>query len=92
MKNRQPLGRRCIVCGVKSLKNDMHRVVMSNEGKCVIDKAGTFPGRGAYICNDVNCWGAAQLNKRATIALRVHVGPSNDEELKLFANELRRFL
>ena len=48
MKKRHLLHRKCIVCGMKDSKSKMYRLVVNDERECVIDRVGTFPGRGAY--------------------------------------------
>lgn len=47
--------RSCAVCKVKSSKNDLIRLVKSPDGKIFIDAAKKLPGRGVYICPDLEC-------------------------------------
>ena len=92
MKKRHLLHRKCIVCGMKDSKSKMYRLVVNDERECVIDRVGTFPGRGAYLCNNAKCWSAAQLNKRVTIALRTPAGLMMGHELRLFTSELHWYV
>ena len=47
--------RTCIGCNVQKNKNDLIRIVMNKEGNISIDKTGKANGRGAYICNNIEC-------------------------------------
>lgn len=47
--------RRCCGCMNSFDKNNLIRVVMTAEGDFVIDTSGKINGRGAYICNNVEC-------------------------------------
>lgn len=45
-------------------KKELVRVVKSPEGEIFIDLSGRKPGRGAYICRDINCLKAARKARR----------------------------
>ena len=47
--------RTCVGCRQKKDKKDLIRVVINKEGEIGIDRTGKMPGRGAYICDDINC-------------------------------------
>ena len=47
--------RSCIGCGAVKDKKELVRVIKTPEGIFEIDKTGRKNGRGAYICDDVNC-------------------------------------
>ena len=47
--------RTCMGCNVKKDKNDFIRIVKNKQGKIAIDKTGKLEGRGAYICNNIDC-------------------------------------
>ena len=47
--------RTCIGCNVQKNKSDLIRIVMNKEGNISIDKTGKANGRGAYICNNIEC-------------------------------------
>ena len=47
--------RTCMGCNAKKNKNELIRIVKNNKNEISIDKTGKQEGRGAYICNDVNC-------------------------------------
>ena len=47
--------RTCIGCNVQKNKKDLIRIVLNKEGKISIDRTGKVNGRGAYICDNVEC-------------------------------------
>ena len=47
--------RMCIACREMKPKQEMTRVVKSADGEIRLDVTGKAPGRGAYICADVEC-------------------------------------
>ena len=62
-KRKVPL-RMCAGCGQMKPKKELVRVVKSPEGEISIDLSGRKPGRGAYICRDINCLKAARKARR----------------------------
>lgn len=56
--------RSCIGCNTKKDKKDLIRIVKSKDGNISIDKTGKANGRGAYICNNVECLEKAIKSKR----------------------------
>lgn len=55
--------RQCIGCGEMKSKKELIRIIKTPEGEIVLDKTGRANGRGAYICNDVECFKKARKNK-----------------------------
>lgn len=51
---RQPQ-RTCMGCNDKKDKKDLIRIVKNKENEIDIDRTGKLEGRGAYICDDINC-------------------------------------
>ena len=47
--------RTCIGCNEKKDKRELIRIVMNKQGDITIDKTGKQEGRGAYICDNINC-------------------------------------
>ena len=47
--------RKCMACNTKKDKYDLIRIVKNNSGEVFIDKTGKQNGRGAYICNNIEC-------------------------------------
>lgn len=62
-KKHVPL-RMCSGCGEMKPKRELVRIVRSNDGTISLDPTGKKAGRGAYICNDVECLKKAQKAKR----------------------------
>ena len=56
--------RTCLGCGEAKPKKELIRIVKQNDGNIFIDKTGKANGRGAYICNNVDCLQKAIKSKR----------------------------
>ena len=54
--------RTCMGCNEKKDKKDLIRIVKNNE--ILVDKTGKLDGRGAYICNNVECLEKLKKSKR----------------------------
>ncbi|MCK4846064.1 MAG: YlxR family protein [Deltaproteobacteria bacterium] len=46
--------RRCLFCFKVRLKSELFRVVVK-DGAVMADKSQTLPGRGAYLCKNIEC-------------------------------------
>ncbi len=62
MKN-QPQ-RTCMGCNTKKDKKDLIRIVKNKENQISIDKTGKQQGRGAYLCDDIQCLEKVIKSKR----------------------------
>ena len=47
--------RTCTGCREKKDKKDLIRIVINKQGEINVDRTGKMPGRGAYICDNINC-------------------------------------
>ena len=47
--------RMCMGCNEKKDKRELIRIVLNKEGQITVDKTGKLEGRGAYICDNINC-------------------------------------
>ena len=56
--------RTCLGCKESKDKKELIRIVKQNDGKIFIDKTGKANGRGAYICNNIECFEKAIKSKR----------------------------
>lgn len=63
MKARKIPTRRCTGCYQMKEKNELIRVVRSKENVFNIDKTSKMAGRGAYICNNIECLEKSFKNK-----------------------------
>ena len=48
----------------------MIRLVLNEAATVVMDRGGSAPGRGAYVCNDVNCLEVLKETRRLAKAFR----------------------
>lgn len=63
MPKKEPL-RRCLGCMEMKNKSQLIRVVKNKDGDISLDRTGKALGRGAYLCEDPNCFAAARKAKR----------------------------
>ena len=56
--------RTCMGCNIKKDKKDLIRIVKDKDGNINIDKTGKLEGRGAYICDNIDCLEKAIKTKR----------------------------
>ena len=68
--------RTCIGCNEIKLKKELIRIVKNKEGQVFVDKTGKANGRGAYICNNLQCLEKAIKSKRLE---RTFEGPIDDK-------------
>ncbi|MCR5816765.1 MAG: YlxR family protein [Ruminococcus sp.] len=56
--------RMCLGCSEMKPKRELIRVVKSAEGEISLDLTGKKNGRGAYICENIECLKAARKARR----------------------------
>ncbi len=56
--------RTCMGCNTKKDKKELIRIVKKQDGKIQLDKTGKIAGRGAYICDNVQCLEKVIKSKR----------------------------
>ena len=56
--------RTCMGCNVKKDKKELMRIVKNKENQINIDKTGKMQGRGAYLCDNIQCLEKAIKTKR----------------------------
>lgn len=64
MKQKKIPMRRCCGCNEQKPKKELIRVVRSSEGEISLDLTGKASGRGAYICNSLECLKKARKSRR----------------------------
>ena len=74
--------RTCIGCMEEKEKKSLIRIVKQNDGKIFIDKTGTANGRGAYICNNIECLEKAIKSKRLERAFEQKIDNEIYESLR----------
>ena len=62
MQKKIPM-RQCVGCREMRPKRELVRVVKSPEGEITLDFKGKAPGRGAYVCPNVDCLKKARKAK-----------------------------
>ncbi len=65
--------RMCVACREMTPKRELIRVVRSPEGEISIDDRGKKNGRGAYVCNKIECIQNAIKRKQLERALDANV-------------------
>ena len=63
LKQRKVPMRMCVGCHEMRPKRELQRIVRSPEGEVSIDPVGKKPGRGAYVCRNVECLKKARKTK-----------------------------
>ena len=74
--------RRCVGCNAQRPKRELVRVVRSPEGEISIDLVGKKPGRGAYLCPDLECLKRARKSRALERALETAITPELYDELE----------
>lgn len=74
--------RQCTGCGNHVEKKELIRIVRTKEDLIEIDFTGKKNGRGAYICNSVECLRIAQKRKSLERSLKVTIPAEVYKELE----------
>lgn len=74
--------RTCIGCNSQKDKKDFIRIVKDNQNNISIDKTGKANGRGAYICDNVECLEKAIKNKKIEKSFKMNIDEKVYEELR----------
>ena len=72
LKNKVPQ-RKCIGCNESKPKKELIRIVKTPEGEMLVDDTGRANGRGAYICNNLECLQKAIKTKGLDRAFKMNV-------------------
>ncbi len=81
MKTKKVPTRRCTGCYEMKEKSELIRVVRSKENVFDIDRTSKMSGRGAYICDNIECFDKSFKNKGLERSFKCAVG--KDIYLKL---------
>lgn len=74
--------RKCVACQEMKSKKELVRVVKTPEQEIVIDPTGKKSGRGAYLCNTMQCFSLAQKNHGLERALKGKISAEIYEQLE----------
>lgn len=90
MKKRKIPLRKCVACGESKPKKELIRVVKNSESEIIIDLTGKVNGRGAYICNNVNCLELTQKSKKLSRSLGIDVSNDIYERLRSVIEDMTK--
>ena len=76
------------MCGSKTDKRDLIRLVRTGSGRVEVDTVGRVPGRGAYLCHRQACWDSALKKSRLDHKLRGPISPEDRLVLREFAQQM----
>ncbi len=86
-KTRKIPMRMCVGCHEMRPKRELQRIVHSPEGDVSIDPVGKRPGRGAYVCRNLECLKKARKTKALERKFEAAVSDEVFSELEAqFAN------
>ena len=74
--------RQCVGCSDLKSKKEMIRVIKTPENEFLIDTRGKKNGRGAYICNSVECLEKAIKNRGLEKSFKTAISKDIYEKLK----------
>lgn len=80
-KKKIPL-RKCLGCEENKSKKELIRIVKTPENEILIDLTGKINGRGAYICNNKECFRKAVKANRISRSLESEVSKDKLQELE----------
>ncbi len=72
MNKKVPM-RQCVGCGEMKMKKEMIRVIKTAENEILLDTTGKKNGRGAYLCQDLECLKKAAKNRGLERSLKTAV-------------------
>ena len=65
--------RKCTGCNEMKPKKELIRVLKTVEEEIVLDKTGRKNGRGAYLCNSLECFQRARKTKGLERSLQIKI-------------------
>lgn len=81
MQKKIPM-RQCTGCREMKPKKELIRVVRSPEGSVALDFKGKAPGRGAYLCPDLQCLKKARKSGSIGRVLEVEIPAEIYDEME----------
>ena len=74
--------RTCMGCNEKRPKKELIRIVKQKDGNVEVDQTGKTEGRGAYICNNIECLDKVIKTKRLERTLDVQISEETYKNLR----------
>lgn len=65
--------RQCIGCGEMKEKNQLIRILKTTDDGIILDQTGKKNGRGAYLCNEKECFVKAKKRKGLERSLQMNI-------------------
>ena len=81
-KQRKIPMRMCVGCREMKPKMELLRVVKPQEGDAKIDRSGKAAGRGAYVCDNIECLKKAEKIRALDRALDTKIEPEVFRQLE----------
>lgn len=69
-------------------KRELIRLVRIANGSIEIDTDGKKPGRGAYLCKNLECWESGIKGNRLDYTLRTTITKENREQLMKYSKDV----
>ncbi len=82
MKGKKIPMRQCVGCRESKEKKQLIRVVKTEEEILVIDRTGKKNGRGAYLCDDMECLKKARKTNGLSRAFKMNVADEIYDDLE----------
>jgi len=77
--------RTCLACRKVKPKQELVRLVRTNDGRIEVDTGGEKTGRGTYLCRLPECWEIGLKSGRLEHALKTALTGSDREQLGEYA-------
>ena len=74
--------RKCIGCNEMKPKKELLRVLKTPENGIVLDVTGRQNGRGAYLCNNIECFRRAAMSRGLERSLQMAIPAEIYKELE----------
>ena len=74
--------RTCMGCNQKKNKKELIRIVKNKNNEISVDRTGKKEGRGAYICDDLNCLDKLIKSKRLERVFEMSISDEIYESLR----------
>ena len=74
--------RTCMGCNEKKPKKELIRIVKQKDGNVEVDQTGKTEGRGAYICNNIECLNKVINTKRLERTLDIQISEETYKNLR----------
>ena len=74
--------RQCIGCRESKDKKELIRIVKTKEGEILLDRSGRLNGRGAYLCDNRECFEKARRSNALIRTFKMNVQAEVYDEIE----------